>query len=753
MQTQALEAGKPSMTVVPAAEDPAESPDSQEVLRVFGAALAKKRDDWVRARQSAGVDRRMREDSDQYHSTDAATKIANSMMATVEQGYPTAMGASNQPSRSTLFVGVTRQKSNAAEARLADIVLPTDDRNYGIAPTPIPDLAQAFSNDQPMVDPASRQPMVDPKSGKPMQIKDVAKAVHAAAYKRAKAMEEEIDDQLTECDYNAEVRKVIHDAVVFGTGVLKGPVVLNKTRKAWLREPGNPNSTVFMLKIVEDLSPVSYRVDPRHVFPDPACGDNIHNGSGIYERLVDTPKQVRELAKQPGYIKAALREVLEQSPKKSSKSAFQEYSRESNRDPASDETYERWIYTGEIPRDALIAAGVVEDDDDVLDSYSAVVEMFDEIVVRIYLNPLEDGALPYDFFPWEKVVDSVWGYGIPYLMRAQQQVTNSAWRQMMDNAGASSGPQIIVKPGVVQPANKRWEIQGRKLWFASDDVQDVSKAFAQFQVDSRQGDLSAILELSEKLSDQETAVPMIAQAQQGSAPETVGGMQMLMNSANVVLRRLVKQFDDYITKPHIRRYYYYNMAYSDNDEIKGDFCVDARGSTTLMVRDIQNQAFANLMQLAANPVYGPMVDAKKLFEKALRAQHVDPADIMRSDEEIAAAIKAAQENQKPDPRVQAAQVRAAADVERTKTQAENSASELALRQTIAEQNHAAQIARLQVEREIEILRLAQQQQISVDQIKAQLTDRVLADQSKKDMAAMQAEIRAASDTQPPSQPE
>jgi beta-N-acetylglucosaminidase len=148
-----------------------------------------------------------------------------------------------------------------------------------------------------------------------------------------------------------------------------------------------------------------------------------------------------------------------------------------------------------------------------------------------------------------------------------------------------------------------------------------------------------------------------------------------------------------------------------------------------------------------------MVDAKKLFEKALRAQHVDPADIMRSDEEIAAAIKAAQENQKPDPRVQAAQVRAAADVERTKTQAENSASELALRQTIAEQNHAAQIARLQVEREIEILRLAQQQQISVDQIKAQLTDRVLADQSKKDMAAMQAEIRAASDTQPPSQPE
>ena len=87
-----------------------------------------------------------------------------------------------------------------------------------------------------------------------------------------------------------------------------------------------------------------------------------------------------------------------------------------------------------------------------------------------------------------------------------------------------------------------------------------------------------------ELADQETGVPTIMQGEKGAAPDTVGGMQMLMNSANVVLRRLVKQFDDMVTRPHIRRYYDYNMLYGEDEEIKGDFSVDARGSSALMVR-------------------------------------------------------------------------------------------------------------------------------------------------------------------------
>ncbi len=68
---------------------------------------------------------------------------------------------------------------------------------------------------------------------------------------------------------------------------------------------------------VEELNPASYRVDPRNIWPDPACGESIHDGKGIFERQTMTPKQVRELKKQPGYMKEQLRKVLEEGPKHS----------------------------------------------------------------------------------------------------------------------------------------------------------------------------------------------------------------------------------------------------------------------------------------------------------------------------------------------------------------------------------------------------------------------------------------------------
>lgn len=720
----------------------AQSEKMKDTLAIFGASLAKTRDEWIRARQSAGVDRRMKDDADQYHAIDAATKIANSMMQTVEQGYPSAMGPTAQPTRSSIFVGITRQKTNAAEARLADIVLPTDDRNYSFDPTANPMLAQGMSDGRQAVDPRTGQPGVDAQ-GQPLKVSDVAGAIAKMAHDRCQAMQNLVDDQLEECDYNGEVRKVIHDAAVFGTGVLKGPVVLNKSRKAWLPDA----SGQFTMEVVEDLAPASFRVDPRNCFPDPACGDNLHNGSGHFERCVDTPKQLRDLQKQPGYFKEQLSDLLETKP--SNRSAFRDLTKESSRDPAADDVYERFIYVGDVPHDALVAAGVIGEED-VLESYSAVVEFVGSTVVRMYQNPLEDGEIPYDYYPWEKVVDSVWGYGIPYLMRSQQQVTNAAWRQLMDNGGLISGPQIVMKPGSIQPANKRWEMTGRKLWWATDETQDVNKAFAVIQITAQQDQLSKILELSEKIGDQETAVPMLAQGAQNQAPETVGVSQMMMNSANVVLRRLVKQFDDFITKPHITRYYNYNMLYAEDAAVKGDFSVVARGSAALIIRDIQNQAFTNLLNIAANPVYAPLIDAKKLFEKALRAQHVDPLDIMRDDQAIEKAQQAQQAMaQKPDPRVQAAEVRAQADVKRTEAQMQSSESELGLRQQIAEQNHAARLAEMQLKREIAILDLAIQQQISVEQIKGQLADRVIADQTKKDMAAADAHLQALAPSPPP----
>lgn len=711
----------------------------QDRLQAFGASMAHQRDEWIRARYSYGVDKRWLEDEDQYNAKDNINKAASQMMTSVEQGYPVTTQQA-KPHRSTVYIGLTRQKTNAAEARLADILLPTDDRNWGIQPTPKPDLMTMARDTQMAGDKMTGEPLTNPDTGTPLRMKDIARAAMDVARKKADAMQLEISDQLTECDYNAEARKLIHTAAVLGTGVIKGPVVTSRTRKAWQPYKDVEGNQVHTLEIVEELQPASFSVDPRNVWPDPGCGDSIHNGKGIYEREQLTPRRVRDLAKQPGFIKEQLRKVLEEGPKKSA--TFQELKDEDQRDVARD-VYEMWTYWGEVDHDDLEAAGVNVGEKDELRSISACVVMINSTVVKAFLNPLESGDLPYDFFVWEKVANSVWGYGVPYLMRAQQRVLNAAWRQMMDNSGVTSGPQIIVKAGTVQPADKQWQLSARKIWYATDDVDDVRKAFTAVEFNSHQAELANIIKMAMELADQETGVPAITQGEKGAAPDTVGGMQMLMNSANVVLRRLVKQFDDTITKPHIRRYYDYNMMYSEDEEIKGDFSVDARGSSALLVRDIQNQSFLNLLAAAANPTFGVYLDTQKLFEKALQAQHIDPKDVFKPEDELEKLKEqmANPQQQAPDPRVQAAQIRAQTDMARAQAQNQGDMAEIQLRQVLAEQEGQIRMAELQMSREIEMLKMSNNQNISLEEIKAKLADTAIRERSKKEIYAAEQNLK------------
>ena len=712
---------------------------TQERLQAFGQSMANQRDDWIRSRYSYGVDKRWIEDEDQYNAKDNIAKQASQMMTSVEQGYPVTTQMA-KPHRSTVYIGMTRQKTNAAEARISDILLPTDDRNWGIKPTPKPKL-MAMSRDTQMAgDRETGQPLMHPETGQPLAMRDIARASLEIARKKAEAMQLEIEDQLVECDYNGELRKVLHNAARLGTGVIKGPIVTNRTRKAWQPYKDMQGNIIHQLDIVNEVTPASFSIDPRNVWPDPGCGDSIHNGKGIYEREQMTSRQVRDLAKQPGYMKDQIRKVLEEGPKKSV--TFQELKDDDQRDIASD-VYEMWSYWGDVDYDDLEAAGIKLGEKDELRAVSACVVMINSTIVKAYLNPLEGGELPYDFYVWERVADSVWGYGIPYLMRAQQKVLNAAWRQMMDNAGVSSGPQIIVKAGAIQPADKQWQISARKIWFATDEVDDVRKAFTAVEFNSHQVELSGIIKMAMELADMETGVPVLMQGEKGAAPDTVGGMQMLMNSANVVLRRLVKQFDDMVTRPHIRRYYDYNMMYNEDEEIKGDFSIDARGSSALLIRDIQNQAFLNLLAAGANPVYGVYLDTQKLFEKALQAQHIDPKDVFKSEEELE-KIKEQQKNPQaapPDPALAVAQLRGQIEMEKAKAQNQGDMAELQVRQAIAQQEGELRMAEMQLTREIEMLKMANTQNLTLEQIKAKLADTAMRERGKKELYAAEANLK------------
>ena len=77
-------------------------------------------------------------------------------------------------------------------------------------------------------------------------------------------------------------------------------------------------------------------------------------------------------------------------------------------------------------------------------------------VIKVSLNPMDSDERPYSVFNWEKDESSVFGFGVPYLMRNPQRVINAAWRMMMDNAGLSVADQLVINKELLSPADGSW---------------------------------------------------------------------------------------------------------------------------------------------------------------------------------------------------------------------------------------------------------------------------------------------------------
>ncbi|NUX58666.1 hypothetical protein [Paraburkholderia youngii] len=714
-----------------------------ERLQLLQQMLSDRRREAVQARAASGVERRWLDDLDSYHGRDAVNRRADVVMTAAAGGAIGPHARSPQDSasgsRSTVFVQLTRQKTNTAASRVADMLYPQDDKNWGIKPTPDPQLMQTMKSrvgQTQVID--NGVPLTHPDTGAPLTYADLAAEKMALAQEMAKAMERQIDDQLTDCMFNAEGRKAIQDAAMLGTGILKGPSVVNQISKKWVpqtsTDANGKTTTVQVLQMLQEIRPRTYRVDPWNFYPDPACGENIQDGSYVYEREYMPGRELAKLARVPGYNGYAIMQCLQEGPQHTGaedgsgvdllRAQGEAYDRAGAYD---DKRYELWTYTGDVSRDDLEAAGVQVPDDmeSWLTTYSGVFVICNNRIIKAMLNPLDTGDFPYDVFVWERMILSPFGAGIPYLMRYAQRTLNAAWRAMLDNMALSSGPQIVMNKGAVKPADGSWNLTARKLWFM-EDGEDVQKAFFVFEIPSHQQEISNIIEIAQKFADEETSLPQIAQGEKGTSPDTVGGMSILMNSANTVLRRLVKNYDDQVTRPHLKRYYDWNMQYNPDETIKGDFEIDARGSSVLIVRDQQQQAVMQLFELAQNPTFGLYVDPEKLFVKGLEMNHLTPDDVMRTPEDIAQRMKAMQQQKPPvDPKVQAAQVAAQARVQEAQINAQGEQAYIQTQQQIGRDDHAATMAEMQMKRELAILEYATKQNMQLTQVKSDLAQLAL----------------------------
>ena len=330
---------------------------------------------------------------------------------------------------------------------------------------------------------------------------------------------------------------------------------------------------------------------------------SISEAEFVFERRRLSKKQLRDMANLPGVLVSQLREIVKTSAKSThiAKDFTDDIRNITGINTVGEgNKYEIWEYHGPVSKSELIDAMRMSDDevdeeeiDELNDEVEATVFFSGDRVIKVAVNPMDSDERPFAVFNWEKDESSIFGFGVPCLMRSAQRVINASWRMMMDNAGLSVADQLVINKELLYPADGTWDMTPKKIWYLRDKTRSVQEAFASFATPSHQVELANIFSMARQLADEETNLPLIAQGEMGQhTTKTSSGMAMLMNSSNIVLRKAVKNWDDDITRPLITRFYDWNMQFNERADIKGDFSIEARGSGALLVREKQQE---NLM--------------------------------------------------------------------------------------------------------------------------------------------------------------
>ncbi len=158
------------------------------------------------------------------------------------------------------------------------------------------------------------------------------------------------------------------------------------------------------------------------------------------------------------------------------------------------------------------------------------------------------------------------------------------------------------------------------------------------------------------------------------------------------------------------------MQFNPKEEIKGDYDIDARGSSVLLVREMQAQ---NLMiiatQLSLSPVYGPMLKNRNVLRQLFKAQGIPASEVVLSDDEIDAAIAKGQ-----------AEAQAAAQAAQPQ-QPEDDGSAAEIQIEIANMNNDTKlkVAEMQeriakMNRDTALIQMAEKMNMNLDQAEARL---------------------------------
>ena len=511
---------------------------------------------------------------------------------------------------SEIYIQLSSVKCRAATSWLRDTLTGTGaDKAWAIDATPEPTLPDFVVQDlqAQMAQELQALMMQGQQVPDEQQLREIAgrmkdqamRAMKEEADLRVDRMERKMEDQLVEGGWIKALNEFIEDIVTFPFAVLKGPVKRKRKTMQWVGG---------VLQPADVIRNEWERVDPFMLYWAPWASD-IQDGF-VIERHKMTPESLQTLIGVPGYNEDAIRTVL--SNFRSGGLTEWLWTDTAKAEAEGKDTTEATFTTDlidalqlwdHIEGKLLREWGMSEEDiPDPLLSYPCEVWLIGNTVIRAALNYEPLGRKPYYVTAYETIPGQIEGKGVPDLCRDSQMMVNSAARALANNMGISSGPQVGVNVSRLPPGEDITQMYPWKIWqFTQSEIADSSAPVQFFQPNSNANELMGVFDKFSARADEDTMLPRYMSGENTpGAARTSSGLSMLINNAGKGIKQVINNIDHNIIVPAIERLYEDNMRYSEDDDLKGDIHVVARGASSLVVKEAEAVRRNEFMMLVLN---------------------------------------------------------------------------------------------------------------------------------------------------------
>jgi hypothetical protein len=449
------------------------------------------------------------------------------------------------------------------------------------------------------------------------------------ATKLARRMEKLIHDEIDESSGSQELRNAIFESVLLGTGIIKGPFTFNKTLHRYVKnEDGTRSYQPEQVKV-----PRLEFVSAWDFYPDPNA-KNIEECEYVVHRHKLNKNQLRDLLDRPFFDKEAVLETLQDGPNYRNRTFETQIKNEDDANTYDQDRFEVLEFWGcvdkKILEDAQIPVPEGMDDEKEMQINAWVTE---NRVLRMVVNPFKPYRIPYNAFPYEKNPYSFFGIGVPENMKDAQQIMNGHARMAIDNL-ALSGSLVFDVDESALVAGQNMDVYPGKIFRRQAGMPGQAIHGLKFPNTSTENMM--MFDKFRQLADESTGIPSYSHGQTGvqSMTRTASGMSMLLSAANLNIKTVVKNLDDFLLKPLGEAYFQWNMQFYEGDlAIEGDLEVKATGTSSLMQKEVRSQRLTMFLQSVQNPAIAPFVKIPELIKELAYTLDLDPEAVINDPNE------------------------------------------------------------------------------------------------------------------------